>query len=76
MEIEITEDEMLPCPFCGARPTLWPEMKGEVSPYCEGCGAGFFGGGLEEEFSNNGEPFHSDARTAVEYWNRRVSTNK
>lgn len=72
----MTEDEMLPCPFCGSRPTLWPSVKGEVSPYCEYCGAGFFGVALSVEFSRNGEPFHSDESSSVEYWNRRASINK
>ncbi len=70
------ESEMLPCPFCGSRPTLWPVKHGEASPYCEHCGAGFFGGALADEYSKNGEPFHSSESSAVEYWNRRADSIK
>ena len=68
----IFDDGLLPCPFCGGSATLWPMGNGKVSPYCEGCGAGFSGGALDDKYSTDGEAFRSDERSAIEYWNRRV----
>ena len=65
------EADMLPCPFCGNRPMLWPMGDGQVTPYCGGCGASFSGGALPDAVDLAGE-FASDAKTAVKYWNRRA----
>ena len=72
------EDGMLPCPFCGGTPTLWPgtnpKSGNTVSPYCEGCGSTFVGGALSDSDVDE-DGFFFDARRAVEYWNKRATHN-
>jgi|SRR5579859_663437 len=56
------ERELLPCPFCGHKPIVWPNDDEHVfAIYCQNCAA------------INGE--HSTERAAIGAWNTRAQAS-